>query len=76
MKIIVQQSAEHGPEIDGKPSYIIDNDGVRYEFNRRAKKVGGAVYMSQLRDDEVVIAPGLIYRMALALSTPKAGGGV
>lgn len=56
---------KHGPEIDGHPSHIIDDDGVRYEYSRKARKVGGAVYLSQLREDEVVIAPGLVYRMAL-----------
>lgn len=58
---------EHGPSIGihrGKkiPSYIVDQNGTRLEFDRVAVETDGGVELSQLANNEVVIAPGLIYR--------------
>jgi hypothetical protein len=58
---------EHGPpcgEYKGKPipSYIVDQNGARLEFDRIAIETDGGVELSQLANNECVIAPGLIYR--------------
>jgi hypothetical protein len=64
---------EHGPSVGehhGKeiPAYILDDDGTRYDYNRVAVETDGGVELSQLSREEVVIAPGLIYR-AIASET-------
>jgi hypothetical protein len=52
----------HGRDV---PSYFIDTEGARHDFNRVAiEERGGRVSLSQLHADECVIAPGLIYRRA------------
>lgn len=44
------------------PIYI-SKDGIRYEFIRVAEQdKDGCVALSQLTPDEIVIAPGFIYR--------------
>lgn len=58
---------EEGPSIGehhGKPipSYIVDRNGTRLDFDRLAIEVDGGVELSQLANNECVIAPGLIYR--------------
>lgn len=59
---------EHGPNLGfyhhGKPvpSYIVDQDGTHLYFERTAVETNGGVELRQLAVDEVVIAPGLIYR--------------
>lgn len=59
---------EHGPSIgehNGKeiPAYIVEKNGVRYDYDRIAVyHPDGGVELSQLARNEVVIAPGLIYR--------------
>jgi hypothetical protein len=41
----------------------IERSGEKYTYNRPAQEdANGAVALAQLRPDEVVIAPGLIYR--------------
>jgi len=47
----------HGP-----PAYI-ESGEKRWVFSRPAIKTGGGVLFSQLKKNEVVIPPGLIYRM-------------
>lgn len=49
----------HGRPI---PAYIIDEAGIRSNYDRLAVEKGGRVELSQLSSDECVIAPGLIYR--------------
>jgi hypothetical protein len=42
---------------------ILEKDGTRYAFDRLASKdADGLVPLRQLRDDEVVAWPGVIYR--------------
>lgn len=42
--------------------YYTDINGVRYRFDREAQQdKDGTVPLSQLSDDEIVIAPGYIY---------------
>jgi hypothetical protein len=61
---------EHGPPVEGMthkgkpvPSYIVNGAGKRAAFDRIAMEdKGGGVPLSQLRKDECVIAPGLVYR--------------
>lgn len=50
----------HGRDI---PSFFVTGDGKRHKFDRLAyTDEGGGCPLSQLRNDESVIAPGLIYR--------------
>ncbi|RZR42440.1 hypothetical protein [Vibrio vulnificus] len=44
--------------------WIISN-GQKYVFDRVAHCVNGNVDLGQLRDDEVLLAPGVIYRTAI-----------
>lgn len=66
---------EQGPSIgthNGRtvPEYIVDQDGQRYDYNRVAVlDPDGGFTLSKLRGNEVVIAPGLIYR-AVKRQTP------
>lgn len=58
---------EQGPSIGeykGKPipAYIVESDGTRSDYHRIAIEKDGGVELSQMRRDECVIAPGLIYR--------------
>jgi hypothetical protein len=47
------------------PAYYVTGDGVLHEFDRLAyTDENGGCPLSQLRADEGVIAPGLIYREA------------
>jgi hypothetical protein len=49
----------------------IDRDGKVYDFDREAlQDKKGGIELSQLRDDEIIIAPGLIYRKSKA-SKPR-----
>lgn len=51
----------HGYSI---PAFIITDDGRRYEYDRIAVvDEDGGCGLSQLARSEVVIAPGLIYRL-------------
>lgn len=59
---------EHGPSCGtykqrSIPAYIVTDNAVRWEFDRiaYADKSGG-IELRQLRPDECVIAPGLVYR--------------
>ncbi|MBY8210118.1 hypothetical protein KW541_10540 [Vibrio fluvialis] len=53
-------------EVRGTPhavaKWIIRRD-KKFNFDRVAHEVKGSVPLSQLRDDELLIAPGLIYRL-------------
>jgi hypothetical protein len=58
---------EHGPSVGeyrGRsiPAYIVDAAGVRSEYVGVAIETNGAVELAQLKPDECVIAPGLIYK--------------
>lgn len=48
------------------PEYVeCPERGGRYRFDRQATEDrGGSIALSQLRDDEVVVWPGFIYRRA------------
>lgn len=57
---------DKGPEIGtyrgrGIPAFIVSG-GRRFDYDRIAIEKDGGVELSQLRRDERVIAPGLIYR--------------
>lgn len=61
--------AENGPPLEQKhkgrdiPAWIVRGDGERFAFDRIARADrDGTTPLSQLRPDECVIAPGLIYR--------------
>jgi hypothetical protein len=43
------------------PAWISTDRGL-YEYARPATETDGGVELAQLADDEVVIAPGLVYR--------------
>ena len=46
------------------PAWFVD-ENIRWSFDRPAmKEKGGGISMAQLRDDEMLIAPGAIYRQA------------
>jgi hypothetical protein len=58
---------EHGPSIgeyrrESIPEYIVDANGVRFEFNRIALEDANGLEPSQLERNECLISPGLIYR--------------
>ncbi|GAB1715722.1 MAG: hypothetical protein NTAFB05_07640 [Nitrobacter sp.] len=58
---------EKGPSIgeyrrESIPEYIVDSNGVRFDFNRIALEGDGGLEPSQLDQNECLIAPGLIYR--------------
>ena len=60
----VEQGPPTGDKHKGRdiPAWIV-TDGVRMAFDRPAvEDESGGVWLSQLRKDECVIAPGLIYR--------------
>ncbi len=42
--------------------WMLNSNGDRFDFDRVAHVVNGRVDLDQLRDDEFVVAPGLIYR--------------
>ena len=52
--------------IKGKPveadRFITNRQGEKFEFDRVGVHTRGGFCLDQMRDDEVVIAPGLIYR--------------
>ena len=52
--------------IKGKPveadRFITNRQGKKFEFDRVGANTRGGFCLDQMRDDEVVIAPGLIYR--------------
>ncbi|MBV7315479.1 hypothetical protein [Shewanella sp. NIFS-20-20] len=52
--------------VNGKPveakRFITNREGKTYQFDRVAMKVKGGFCLDQMREDEVIIAPGLIYR--------------
>jgi hypothetical protein len=61
------QSATQSPRIGkylGHPIYktIQSNNGT-YEFDRIARNIDGEFPLDQLNKDEVLIRPGLIYRI-------------
>lgn len=63
---------EHGPSIGkyrGKdiPAYIVDDAGTKLKFNRIATENQNGVELSQLANNECVIAPGLIYQRGAIL---------
>ena len=66
---------EKGPQVgvyynSAIPGYIVTDDKVRWEFDRLAfLDLKGGCELRQLRHDEVVIAPGFIYRRADAEGT-------
>lgn len=39
-------------------------DGIRYRYDRPAMEDADGVRLAQLRTDEVLVAPGLVYRRA------------
>ena len=46
------------------PAYVVNDAGNRFEFHRIARRdQDGRAPLSQLGKRELVIAPGLIYRM-------------
>lgn len=61
--MIVKKGASVG-EHHGKPipAWVVDQNGTWLEFDRIAVETDGGVMLSQLADNECVIAPGLIYR--------------
>ena len=52
--------------IKGKPieadRIITNRHGKKFEFDRVAVNTRGGFCLDQMRDDEVILAPGLIYR--------------
>lgn len=58
----------YGPKIGlhlGKPIYkSIERNGYRYEYDRLARCDEEGCPLDQLNQNEVLIKPGLIYRMA------------
>jgi hypothetical protein len=43
--------------------FVVIHAGARYAMDRpAAKNADGSISMDQLRSDEIVVAPGLIYR--------------
>ena len=62
---VIEKGPPTGEQHHGRDilAWIGTEDGSRWAFNRRAVEArGGGVELSQLRHDECVIAPGLIYR--------------
>jgi hypothetical protein len=60
---------EHGPSIgeyrrEAIPEYIVDANGVRFNFNRIALEDANGLEPSQLERNECLISPGLIYRIS------------
>jgi hypothetical protein len=58
---------EQGPSIgeyrrEPIPEYIVDSNGVRFDFDRIAIEGYGGLEPSQLDKNECLISPGLIYR--------------
>lgn len=41
---------------------ITNRKGKRFAFDRVAMEVRGGFCLDQMRDDEIIVAPGLIYR--------------
>lgn len=66
---------EHGASIGmwmGKsiPAYIVTSDGRRYEYVRKGTlDADGGFEMSQLRADECVLSPGIVYRETYAFAS-------
>jgi len=52
--------------IKGKPveadRFITNRQGKKFEFDRVAVNTRGGFCLDQMRDDEVIVKPGLIYR--------------
>lgn len=61
---------EKGPEnitIDGRkvPAWFIDDQGHRFEFEGEAQlDADGDFELSKLRDDQCILAPGVLYQKA------------
>jgi hypothetical protein len=58
---------EQGPSIgeyrrESIPEYIVDSNGVRFDFDRIALEGDGGLEGAQLDQNECLISPGLIYR--------------
>ena len=58
---------EQGPSIgeyrrESIPEYIVDLNGVRFDFDRIALEGNGGLEAAQLDQNECLISPGLIYR--------------
>jgi len=53
--------------IKGKPveaqRFITNREGVTYQFDRPAVQVRHSFCLDQMREDEVILSPGLIYRL-------------
>ena len=41
---------------------ITNSKGKRFAFDRVAMEVRGGFCLDQMRDDEIIVSPGLIYR--------------
>jgi len=65
---VVVDTPVYGPKIGlhlGKPIYkSIERNGYRYEYDRLAHCDEEGCPLDQLNQNEVLINPGLIYRMA------------
>lgn len=52
--------------IKGKPveaqRFITNRHGEKFEFDRVAANTRGGFCLDQMREDEVILSPGLIYR--------------
>jgi|GEM_PF-2980671 len=52
--------------IKGKPveadRFITNRQGEKFEFDRVAANTRGGFCLDQMREDEVILSPGLIYR--------------
>lgn len=60
---IIKKSTEQVQTTLGKASaWIKDESGIVFKFDRVAHSVNGSVNLDQMRSDECLLAPGLIYR--------------
>jgi hypothetical protein len=67
---------EQGPSIgeyrrEPIPEYIVDSNGVRFDFDRIAIEGYGGLEPSQLEQNECLLSPGLIYRRSKNNQTSK-----
>ncbi|MEO3738566.1 hypothetical protein [Shewanella baltica] len=57
--------------IKGKPveadRFITNRQGEKFEFDRVAANTRGGFCLDQMRNDEIIIAPGLIFRAVKAV---------
>jgi len=50
-----------------KHGFVVERDGIRYALDRPAsQEPDGSVALDQLRSDEIVMSPGIIYRRVSA----------